>query len=304
MLITMKELLTVAKENQFAVGAFNVADSTFLRAVVEEAEQLNSPAIIAIHPSEHEFLTDEFFSYVRHRVYESKVPFVLHLDHGGSMEEVLRAIRCGFTSVMIDGSLLPYEENVTLTKKVVEIAHAVGVSVEGELGTIGSTGNSVEGGVTKVTYTNPDQARDYVDRTGVDTLAVAIGTAHGIYPKNIKPELQLDILAAINNLVTIPLVLHGGSSNPDSEIAESVKLGVSKINISSDMKFAYYKKAREILNSTEYWDPNVIYPDCILEARKVISHKMHLFNSVGKASLYDNVASPKKSERAVAANRY
>lgn len=105
----MKELLTVAKENQFAVGAFNVADSTFLRAVVEEAEQLNSPAIIAIHHSEH-----EFFSYVKHRVYEGKVPFVLHLDHGGSMEEVLRAICCGFTSVMIDGSLLPYEENVSI----------------------------------------------------------------------------------------------------------------------------------------------------------------------------------------------
>ncbi|MFS0774872.1 ketose-bisphosphate aldolase [Neobacillus sp. 3P2-tot-E-2] len=304
MLITMKELLTVAKENQFAVGAFNVADSTFLRAVVEEAEQLNSPAIIAIHPSEHEFLTDEFFSYVKHRVYESKVPFVLHLDHGGSMEEVLRAIRCGFTSVMIDGSLLPYEENVAVTKKIVEIAHAVGVSVEGELGTIGSTGNSVEGGVTEVTYTDPAEARDFVNRTGVDTLAVAIGTAHGIYPKHIKPELQLDILEEINTLVDIPLVLHGGSSNPDSEIAQSVKLGVSKINISSDMKYAYYKKAREVLNTTEYWDPNVIYPECILEARKVINHKMHLFNSVGKASLYDKVVTPKTVEKAVASSRY
>ncbi|QHA93665.1 ketose-bisphosphate aldolase [Bacillus sp. N1-1] len=304
MLITMKELLTVAKENQFAVGAFNVADSTFLRAVVEEAEQLNSPAIIAIHPSEHEFLTDEFFSYVKHRVYESKVPFVLHLDHGSSMEEVLRAIRCGFTSVMIDGSLLPYEENVSITKKVVEIAHAVGISVEGELGTIGSTGNSVEGGVSKIVYADPAEAKDFADRTGVDTLAVAIGTAHGIYPKNIKPELQMDILEEINTLVDIPLVLHGGSSNPDSEIAQSIKFGVGKINISSDMKYAYYKKAREILNSTEYWDPNVIYPDCILEARKVINHKMHLFNSVGKANLYTKALKPKRREKTEASSLY
>lgn len=296
MLITMKELLTVANENQFAVGAFNVADSTFLRAVVEEAEQSNSPAIIAIHPSEHEFLTDEFFSYVKHRVYESKVPFVLHLDHGGSLKEVVRAIRCGFTSVMIDGSLLPYEDNISITKKIVEIAHAVGVSVEGELGTIGNTGTSVEGGVSKVTYTDPDQAKDFVDRTGVDSLAVAIGTAHGIYPKNIKPELQMDVLKEIHRNVDIPLVLHGGSSNPDKEIAESVKLGIGKINISSDMKFAYYKKAREILSSTEYWDPNVIYPECILEARKVINHKMHLFNSVGKASLYDKLESKRNDE--------
>lgn len=304
MLITMKELLTVAKENKFAVGAFNVADSSFLRAVVEEAESLNSPAIIAIHPSELEFLTDEFFSYVRHRVYASPVPFVIHLDHGGSIEEILRAIRCGFTSVMIDGSLLPYEENVALTKKATEIAHAVGISIEGELGTIGSTGNSVEGGVTKVTYTDPAEAKDFVERTGVDTLAVAIGTAHGIYPKNIKPELQMDILKEINDLVDIPLVLHGGSANPDSEVAESVQLGVSKINISSDMKYAYFTKAREILSTTEYWDPNVIYPDCIKEARKVINHKMYLFNSVGKANLYEQKTTAKQEEKVLTGGLY
>ena len=286
MLLTMKELLETAKENHFAVGAFNVADSTFLRAVVEEAEKTNSPAIIAIHPTELEFITDEFIAYVKERVYESHVPFVIHLDHGGSIEDVLRAIRCGFTSVMIDGSTLPYEENVALTKKVVDIAHAVGVSVEGELGTIGQTGNSIEGGVSEITYTDPKQAADFVKRTGVDTLAIAIGTAHGIYPKDVKPELQLTILKEINEIVDIPLVLHGGSANPDKEIAESVKIGVSKINISSDMKYAYYKKAREILSATEWWDPNVIYPDCIVEAQKVINHKMNLFSSIGKADLY------------------
>lgn len=303
MLLNMKQLLEVAKKNKFAVGAFNVADSSFLRAVVEEAENSNSPAIIAIHPSELEFLTDEFFSYVKHRVYESHVPFVIHLDHGGSIEEILRAIRCGFTSVMIDGSLLPYEENVALTKKAAEIAHAVGVSIEGELGTIGSTGNSIEGGVTKVIYTNPDEAKDFVERTGVDSLAVAIGTAHGIYPKNIKPQLQMDILEEINNLVSIPLVLHGGSSNPDNEVARSVKLGVSKVNISSDMKHAYFAKAREILSTTEYWDPNVIYPDCIMVARKVINQKMNLFNSVGKANLYEK-NSRKQAELVAAGGLY
>ncbi|PKR85704.1 ketose-bisphosphate aldolase [Heyndrickxia camelliae] len=297
MLLTMKQLLEVANENKFAVGAFNVADSSFLRAVVEEAESSNSPAIIAIHPSELEFLTDEFFSYVRHRVYESHVPFVIHLDHGGSIEDVLRAIRCGFTSVMIDGSLLPYEENVELTKKAAEIAHAVGVSIEGELGTIGSTGNSVEGGVTEVVYTNPAEAKDFVERTGVDSLAIAIGTAHGIYPKNIKPQLQMDILEEINKLVSIPLVLHGGSSNPDSEVAQSITLGVSKINISSDMKYAYFAKARDILSTTEYWDPNVIYPECIMAARKVIHQKMNLFHSVGKAKLYEKA--PSKQEAMV-----
>lgn len=286
MLLTMSELLKVAKEHKFAVGAFNVADSAFLRAVIEEAEHSNSPAIISFHPTELEFVTDEFLSYVRDRATKSTVPFVIHLDHGGSIAEVMRAIKCGFTSVMIDGSLLPYEENVQLTKQVVQLAHSVGISVEGELGTIGSTGNSIEGGVTQVTYTDPEQARDFVERTGTDTLAVAIGTAHGIYPKHVKPKLQLDILKEIAARVDIPLVLHGGSSNPDEEVAQSVQMGICKVNISSDMKHAYFAKAREILSREEWWDPNVIYPECIKAAQEIIRYKMNLFQSTGKSDLY------------------
>ncbi|WP_133622714.1 ketose-bisphosphate aldolase [Erwinia sp. LJJL01] len=286
MLMSMHELLKPTRENRFAIGAFNVADSCFIRAVVEQAEASNSPAIISIHPSELEFVTDEFFGYVRERTLRSRIPFVIHLDHGASVEHVQRAIRCGFTSVMIDGSLLPYEENVALTQEVVKLAHAVGISVEGELGTIGDTGTSVEGGVSKVIYTDPAQAEDFVARTGVDTLAVAIGTAHGIYPKDLKPELQMHILREISQRVTIPLVLHGGSANPDAEIAESVMLGVGKINISSDMKYAYFAKAREILSLEAWWDPNVIYPQPIQAAKEVIAYKMSLFGSAGKADLY------------------
>ncbi|QZQ50813.1 ketose-bisphosphate aldolase [Erwinia persicina] len=286
MLMSMHELLKPTRENRFAIGAFNVADSCFIRAVVEQAEASNSPAIISIHPSELEFVTDEFFGYVRERTLRSRIPFVIHLDHGASVEHVQRAIQCGFTSVMIDGSLLPYEENVALTKEVVKLAHAVGISVEGELGTIGDTGTSVEGGVSKVIYTDPDQAEDFVARTGVDTLAVAIGTAHGIYPKDMKPELQMHILREISQRVSIPLVLHGGSANPDAEIAESVTLGVGKINISSDMKYAYFAKTREILIREAWWDPNAIYPEPIKAAKAVIAYKMSLFGSTGKADLY------------------
>ncbi|MDG0799646.1 ketose-bisphosphate aldolase [Pectobacterium polaris] len=286
MLISMTDILKPTREHRFAIGAFNVADSCFIRAVVEEAEATNTPAIISIHPSELEFVTDEFFAYVRERTLRSPVPFVIHLDHGASIAHVLRAIQCGFTSVMIDGSLLPYEENVALTTEVVKLAHAVGVSVEGELGTIGDTGTTIEGGVSKVIYTNPDQAEDFVNRTGVDTLAVAIGTAHGIYPKDLKPELQMHILRDISQRVSIPLVLHGGSANPDAEIAEAVTLGVGKINISSDMKFAYFQKAREILSRETWWDPNAIYPEPINAAKEVIRYKMALFGSIGKADLY------------------
>lgn len=286
MLISMTDILKPTREHRFAIGAFNVADSCFIRAVVEEAEATNTPAIISIHPSELEFVTDEFFAYVRERTLRSPVPFVIHLDHGASIAHVLRAIQCGFTSVMIDGSLLPYEENVALTTEVVKLAHAVGVSVEGELGTIGDTGTTIEGGVSKVIYTDPEQAEDFVNRTGVDTLAVAIGTAHGIYPKDLKPELQMHILRDISQRVSIPLVLHGGSANPDAEIAEAVTLGVGKINISSDMKFAYFQKAREILSRETWWDPNAIYPEPIKAAKEVIRYKMALFGSAGKAALY------------------
>lgn len=286
MLLNMKELLKVAKENRFAVGAFNVADSNFLRAVVEEAEESNSPAIIAIHPDEFEFLTDEFFAYVRERAGNSLTPFVLHLDHGASLDQVVRAIRAGFTSVMIDGSLLPYDENVEKTRKVVEIAHMVNVSVEGELGTIGDTGTTVEGGVSEITYVDPEDVEDFIAKTNVDTLAVAVGTAHGIYPKDVKPKLQLELIEDIVNRVDTPLVLHGGSSNPDKEVARAVKIGIQKVNISSDMKFAFYKKAREILSTTELWDPNAIFPECIDAARDVIRYKMDLFESTNKAGLY------------------
>ena len=172
------------------------------------------------------------------------------------------------------------------------MCHKIGVSVEGELGTIGSTGTSVEGGVTEVIYTDPAVAKRFVEETGIDTLAVAIGTAHGIYPKGIKPKLRMDVLESIKEVVDIPLVLHGGSANPDEEIAQAVKIGIQKVNISSDYKYAYYKKCREILANTEWWDPNVINPECIEAAKEVIKFKMNLFNSIGKAKLYREAATP------------
>ncbi|HAC1286616.1 TPA_asm: ketose-bisphosphate aldolase, partial [Listeria monocytogenes] len=278
--------LEVAKENKFAVGAFNVADSNFLRVVVEEAEKNNAPAIIAVHPTELDFTKDDFFQYVLARIKNSPVPFVLHLDHGDNMGDVMRAVRCGFSSVMIDGSLLPFEENIRVTKEVVDVCHKLGVSVEGELGTIGKTGNSIEGGVSEIIYTKPEEAEEYISRTGVDTLAVAIGTAHGIYPKDKEPKLRLDILKEIKDLVNIPLVLHGGSANPDAEIAAAVEIGIQKVNISSDYKYAFYKKCREILSTTELWDANAIYPDCIDAAKEVVKYKMELFESIGQVEKY------------------
>ena len=284
----MKDMLEVAKKNKFAVGAFNVADSNFLRVVVEAAEENNSPAIIAVHPTELDFVKDDFFEYVVSRVKNSHVPFVIHLDHGDSMDSVMRAVRAGFSSVMIDGSLLPFEENIKITKEIVDVCKKINVSVEGELGTIGDTGTTIEGGVSEIIYTRPEDAEEFISKTGIDSLAIAIGTAHGIYPKEFKPELKLDILEEIKSKVDIPLVLHGGSANPDHEIARAVEIGIQKVNISSDYKYAFFKKCREILSTTELWDPNGIYPECIEEAKKVVKYKMELFNSTNKSSVYSS----------------
>ena len=288
MLISGKEILSVANQHGFAVPAFNAGSGQLLEAVMQACEELQSPVMIAIHPDELSFLTDSFVDQVKYYANHTKLPVCIHLDHGASYEQVIHAIQLGFTSVMIDASHLPYEENVAITQKVVAAAHPVGVSVEAELGTIGDTGNSIEGGVTEVIYTDPDVAQDFVERTGTDSLAVAIGTAHGIYPKNIKPHLRHDILEEITKKVSIPLVLHGGSSNPDEEIAKAVKMGINKINISSDIKIVFANRLREQLNSgdSEMREPNVLFPPCMLETKKVAEDKIRLFNSENKAQLY------------------
>lgn len=288
MLISGKEILKVAKEQGFAVPAFNAGSGQLLNAVMEACEETQSPVMIAIHPDELSFLTDSFVSQVINLANNTKLPVCIHLDHGASYEQVLHAIQLGFTSVMIDASHLPYEDNVVISKKVADSAHAVGVSVEAELGTIGDTGNTVEGGVSEIIYTDPKVAQDFIEKTGVDSLAIAIGTAHGIYPKDMDPKLRLDILEETEKLTDIPLVLHGGSSNPNDEISKAVTMGVNKINISSDIKIVFANKLREVLNdgSDEIREPNVLFPPCMEETKKVAIEKIKLFKSEDKAKYY------------------
>lgn len=286
MLMNMKELLAVANEHNFAVPAFNISHWGMFKGIMEITEELNAPTIIAIHPDELHHVGHDFVKAVIARVQKSPVPVVIHLDHGASMDQILEAIQDGFTSVMIDGSSLPYEENIALCKKIAETAHAVNVSVEGELGTIGTADDFGEAGSKVIKYTDPDDAAKFVAETGVDCLAIAIGTCHGIYPKGVDPKLRLDILKDIKAKVSAPLVLHGGSANPDSEIGESVTLGVNKINISSDIKVGYYNKMREVLQDKNVREPNVIEPACIEAMKEVAAHKIKLFQADGKAALY------------------
>jgi len=286
MLMNMKDLLAVAHKHYFAVPAFNISSNMLLSGVIQASEEKNAPLILAIHPDELSFVRPAFMKSVVEEAVNATIPVCIHLDHGSTMGHIMEAIKCGFTSVMMDASLVPLEQNIAACKKVVDLAHSVNVSVEGELGTIGMTGPEAEAGTEEIIYTNPDDVVIFVRETGVDTLAVAIGTAHGIYPKNKKPELKLDLLRQIASMVDIPLVLHGGSSNPENEIVEAVKLGINKINISSDMKDAFYQKCREVLQDPVIREPNSIYPPCIEAMKVVCRHKIDLFNAAGKADLY------------------
>lgn len=286
MLMNMKKLLTVAKKNNFAVPAFNISDYNMFNGIMEACEEKNAPVIIAIHPDELNHTTTEMVKGIIERIHNSKIPAVIHLDHGGTFEQVVTAIHAGFTSVMIDASHQPYEVNVETCKKVCEIAHAVNVSVEGELGTIGNTDSVETTAPDEILFTDPIQAKDFVEKTGIDCLAIAIGTSHGIYPKDKKPQLRIDILDEITKIVDAPLVLHGGSSNDDSEISKSVEHGVNKINISSDIKVEYYRKMREVLKDESLREPNMIQPICVEAMKKIAFDKIALFKTEGKASLY------------------
>ena len=286
MLMNMKDLLAVANEHKFAVPAFNISDYSMMNGIFEASEEKQAPVIIAIHPDELKHTGTEIVKAIIEKAHKATVPVCIHLDHGDTFEQVMLAIQSGFTSVMIDGSSLSFEDNIAVCKKVAEAAHAVNVSVEGELGTIGSTDAQAEAGANTIIYTDPDAAVKFVEATGVDTLAIAIGTSHGIYPKGMKPELKLDLLKVIKSKVSIPLVLHGGSNNPDAEIGQSVTLGVNKINISSDIKVAYYEKMREVLKDESLREPNVIQPACIAAMKETAYHKIELFQADGKAALY------------------
>jgi fructose-bisphosphate aldolase class II len=287
MLTTGKAILDVANEHNFAVPAFNISDWAMFQGIVEISEETDAPLIVAIHPDEAKHIGREMITGIIERSRNSSVPIAIHWDHGATYEQILEAIQFGFTSVMIDGSLKPFGENVAISKKVTDSAHVLGLSVEAELGTIGANDSYAEAGAATIIYTDPDDVVTFVEQTGVDSLAVAIGTYHGFFPANLKPELKLDLLKEIKSRVQIPLVLHGGSNNPDDEIAEAARIGINKINISTDIKVAYHDKMREVLgDDPKMREPNAIQPACVEAMKVVAAHKIELFGAAGKRSLY------------------
>lgn len=283
MLVTGKEILDHANKHNYAVGAFNVNNMEIVQAIIEAAEEMNAPVILQASQGAIKYAGIEYITALaRVAASKVKVPVAIHLDHGTDFEQVMLCIRHGFTSVMIDGSRYELNKNIEITKKVVEVAHAVGVSVEAELGKIGGTEDDISVDEREATFTDPMEAKLFVDKTKVDYLAIAVGTAHGVYKG--EPKLDFDRIKAIKEAVNIPLVLHGSSGVPNDAIEKAVSLGINKINIDTDLRIAFTDAIKDFLKK----DPDNIDPRKILgpgkEAMKeVIKEKMRLFGSAGRA---------------------
>ena len=251
--VTSKELLLDAQKNHYAIGAFNVENMEMVQAVIAAAEELRSPVIIQTTPGTLKYAAPElYYANVAAAAAAATVPVVMHLDHGSSFNLAMRTLRAGYTSVMIDGSHSVFEENIAITKSVVDAAHAMGVPVEAELGKVGGKEDDLDGG--SGVYTVPSEAAEFAERTGVDSLAVAIGTAHGVY-KGI-PKLDVERLSQIREVVSIPLVLHGTSGVPDESVRDCIARGVCKVNYATDLRIAFSDGVKAYLKENpDVYDP-------------------------------------------------
>jgi fructose-bisphosphate aldolase class II len=283
MLVTGRELLQDAHKNNYAVGAFNVNNMEIVQAIIEAAEEMNSPVILQASQGGLKYAGVEYIAALGKLAAEkAKVPVVLHLDHGTDFDQVMLCIRNGFSSVMIDGSRFDLEGNIAITKKVIEVAHAVGVSVEAELGKIGGTEDHITVDAKDATFTDPDEAKRFVDETNVDYLAIAVGTAHGVYKG--EPKLDFDRIKTIKGMLNMPLVLHGSSGVPDEAIKKAVANGINKINIDTDLRIAFANGIKQFLKENpDNIDPRKILTPAKDGMKEAVKEKMALFGSVGRA---------------------
>lgn len=282
-LVPMSQILTKAQSLGYAVGGFNMNNLESLQAIMEVAEEERSPVIVQLSEGALKYVGIEYAEVcVKAAASKVTVPVALHLDHGGSFAKIIQCLRHGFSSVMIDGSKLPFEENVALVQKVVEAAKAIGVTVEAELGKIGGTEDDHTVDEREASMTIPEEAQTFVEKTKVDALAIAIGTAHGPYKG--KPELDFERLAAIRKVVDIPLVLHGASGVYDQDIQKAISLGICKININTDFQQVFSGKIRQILlNDSEIYDPRKVIGPGKEAMKEKVREKIRLMGSNNRA---------------------
>ncbi|WP_028609473.1 class II fructose-1,6-bisphosphate aldolase [Paenibacillus harenae] len=282
-LVSMNEFLPKAKANKFAVGQFNMNNLEFAQATVEAAMEENSPFIYGVSEGALKYMGIEFtVAMAEAAAKKSGLPIALHLDHGSSFEVAMKCIRAGFSSVMFDGSHYGLEENIALTKEVVKAARAMGVSVEGELGTIGGVEDDLSVDEADATMAKPDEAIRFYEETGVDCLAIAVGTAHGMYKG--EPKIHYDIIQKVADAIPVPVVLHGGSGVPDEAIRLSIQAGVGKINVNTENQVACTNAIREVLAANgEVFDPRKYLTPARNAMKAVIQEKIRLFGSNNQA---------------------
>ena len=240
MLVTTKEMLLDAQAGHYAVGAFNVESLEFVMAVIKAAEDKKSPVIMQTTPGTVKYANLDYFAAMcKVAADAASVPVAIHLDHGDGFDRCVQAMHAGYTSVMIDGSHVPFEDNIALTASVTKVAAPLGIPVEAELGKVGGKeddGPAVEG---ENPYTDPDEAEEFVARTGCGSLAVGVGTAHGVYKGT--PHIEQGVLKEIRSRLEIPLVLHGTSGVPDDQVAEAIRNGICKVNYATELRQAFTK---------------------------------------------------------------
>lgn len=278
MLVNLNEVLKKAQKGKYAVGLFNTTDTDMLQAVIEAAEESNSPVILGtaevlLPYGELKLIAPSVIAAAK----RAKVPVVVHYDHGLTFDRCIEALKLGFSSIMFDGSAKPYEQNIAETREMVKIAHAFGATVEGEIGHVGEAAK--EDNLLTDMYTTPEEAKAYLEATSVDALAVAIGSAHGVYKK--KPMLNIERLKEISSAVKVPLVLHGGSGLSDDDFKNTIRNGIAKVNIFTDLCLAGERAMKDgEEKKLGYLETRNLKVDYIKEA---VKHKMALFGSVNKA---------------------
>ena len=309
-LVTTKDMFQKAYDGGYAIGAFNVNNMEIVQAITEAAADLRSPLILQVSAGARKYAKHNYLvKLVEAALLETDLPIALHLDHGADFEICKSCIDGGFTSVMIDGSSLPFEENIAVAKKVAEYAHDKGVVVEAELGTLAGIEDDVTVDADKASYTQPDQVEEFVDRTGVDSLAIAIGTSHGAFKfkPGQKPMLRFDILDEVSKrLPGFPIVLHGASSVipkyvdiinanggklddaigiPEDMLRQAARSAVCKINIDSDLRLALTAGIREHMAAhPEHFDPRQYLTDGRAYVKELVAHKIKdVLGSEGKA---------------------
>jgi tagatose 1,6-diphosphate aldolase GatY/KbaY len=281
MLVSTTDLLNRAREGGYAVGAFNVYNLEGAGAIVAAAEAERSPAMLQILPAALKHGGPPLVALCLTTAREASVPMAVHLDHSSSADEIQIALEAGLTSIMADGSRLSFVENVAFTRQMVELIHKRGGIVEAELGRLTGTEDGLTIPEREAKLTDPGEAADFVAQTGIDALAVCIGNVHGRYPG--EPRLDFERLDAIRNTVAVPLVLHGASGLPEAMVQRSIELGITKFNVNTEVRAAYVAALRELIGAVDSPDLLDLMRSAIDAMGPVVSAKLQLFGSVGKA---------------------